>query len=66
MLYVCCPFCGAEHSSDYIDEIEEIVLACRAHAHPARRGTLEAWDGRETVPIRPEADLCCSPEAGGP
>ena len=52
-----CPFCGYTHSSPYADELEEMVLACREHASPEQRGSLEAWEDRDTTPIRPEIEV---------
>lgn len=51
-----CPFCGSLHESPYVDELEAAVMACREKTTPDRRGTLEAWGDRETLPVRPEAE----------
>jgi hypothetical protein len=40
-----------------VDELEATVMACRERATPDRRGTLEAWGDRETLPVRPEAEV---------
>ena len=56
LMYRECPFCGATHSSPYIDELEGIVMACRDRAAPDRRGTLASWGERETLPVRPEIE----------
>jgi len=56
VMYRECPFCGETHSSSFIDELEEIVLACRERVMPEQRGTLDAWGERETLPVRPEIE----------
>ena len=56
LMYRECPFCGATHSSQYVDELEGIVMACRDRAAPDRRGTLAAWGERDTLPVRPEIE----------
>jgi hypothetical protein len=38
-----CPFCGVTHRSPYVDELEEMVLRCRANAPPEKQGNLEMW-----------------------
>ncbi len=57
-----CPFCMNVHTSPYVDEVEEIVLRCRDKAAPEQRGTLDAWEGRETQPVRSEIEAL----RGGP
>lgn len=51
-----CPFCGSLHVSPYVDELEALVMACREKVAPDRRGTLDAWGDRDTLPVRPEAE----------
>lgn len=55
-LRVDCPFCQLTHVSPFIDELEEQVMACRAAAHPDKRGTLEAWGDQNTIPVRVDMD----------
>lgn len=53
-----CIFCRGTHVSPYVEELEEMVLACRDRCHDAaRRGDLCAWEGRDTIPTLPE--LAC-------
>lgn len=43
-----CPFCGHNHHSDYVDELEEAVLQCRQRARDTGQwdGSLDGWDGK--------------------
>ncbi len=56
MMYRECPFCGRIHRSAYMDDLEAAVMACRDRVAPEYRGSLEAWDMRETLPIPPEVE----------
>ncbi len=57
-----CPFCGRTHRSAYVDELERAVMACRDKAAPEDRGSLEAWEDRETFPVLCEIEaFCCGP-----
>jgi len=38
-----CPFCGKQHASEFYDDIEAAVMACRSRAPVGGRGTLEDW-----------------------
>jgi hypothetical protein len=51
-----CPFCGVQHRSPYVDELEEIVLACRAGADRQKLGLLADYEGHDTSPIKCEAE----------
>lgn len=39
-----------------MDDLEAAVMACRDRVAPEYRGSLEAWDMRETLPIPPEVE----------
>jgi hypothetical protein len=56
MMYRECPFCGRRHWSTYVDELEASVMACRDRVDPENRGSLQAWENRETFPIPPEVE----------
>ncbi len=56
VMYRECPFCGRRHRSPYVDELEAAVMACRDRLTPKYRGSLEAWDMRDTLPIPPEVE----------
>lgn len=56
-----CPFCGRTHRSPYADELEAAVMACRERAAPEDRGSLEAWQGRDTSPVLCEIEAFCGP-----
>ena len=62
MMYRECPFCGGMHQSPYIDELETIVMNCRQSVAPVRRGTLESWGERDTLPVRPEIEAFAVPQ----
>jgi len=53
-----CPFCGKLHESEFYDEIEEAVMACRDRAPTGTHGSLEDWlrvhPFGDTEPIRVE------------
>ena len=51
-----CPFCGAMHTSPYVDELEAKVMACREKVPLISRGTLETWDDRDSAPVPPEVE----------
>ncbi len=48
VMYWDCPFCGCTHRSAHVNELEVAVMACRDTVAPKNRGSLEAWDERET------------------
>ncbi len=56
-----CPFCRRTHKSPYVDELERAVLACREKAALEDRGSLEAWEGRDTFPVLCEIEAFCGP-----
>lgn len=41
MYSVSCPFCNGDHSSEFADELEEIILNCRSVAPKEKWGLLE-------------------------
>lgn len=44
-----CIFCKREHLSEFFDEIEEQILACRDRAPDWQRGRLATWPGPDPV-----------------
>jgi hypothetical protein len=56
MMFRDCPFCGTTHRSPFVDELETVVLACRERARPEDRGSLDAWVGHDTLPVRSETE----------
>lgn len=51
-----CFYCSAKHESEFWDEIDAMVEACRQRASASRRGELDQW-ADDTVPIRCEAGI---------
>lgn len=39
-----CPFCDRMHTGEFLDEIDEQIMACRDKASVERRGDVAAFD----------------------
>ncbi len=44
---IACPFCDRMHTGDFLDEIDEQIMACRDRVSPRKRGDLAAYDPDE-------------------
>ena len=51
-----CPFCGSQHRSLYVDELEETVLACRVGADRHKLGLAEDYVSFDTATIKCETE----------
>ncbi len=56
VMFRVCPFCGQHHRSEYVDELEEMVLKCRETAERHRLGLLEDFTEHETTPTKCETE----------
>ena len=48
MYEVLCPWCGVIHVAEHWDDIEDQIEVCWQKVRAEERGTLEAWEDRET------------------
>lgn len=56
MYEVTCVFCKQLHRSEFFDELEETILACRDRAPIQERGLIEAYQDPGIKPISPEVE----------
>lgn len=49
MYEVRCIFCGRDHRSEFYDELEEQILACREEATAAAKGLLRDYRHTECI-----------------
>ena len=57
-----CIFCKSLHRSEWFDEIEESILACRDRAADWQRGLLKDFPN-DTAPVKLEASVQAAIEA---
>ena len=51
-----CIFCGAHLSTDFFDEVESHIMACRERTLPEKRGDLSAFPRAGTKPLTCEEE----------
>ncbi len=58
MMHRECPYCGALHTGEFVEDVEEAVLRCYdQRGGPEGPYSLQAWGSRETLPV-PETIRC--------
>jgi len=54
---IICGFCDHVHRGDFLDEIDDEIMACRERASALKRGELDAMGDLETFTVRCEAAI---------
>ena len=57
MYQVQCPWCSVFQEAEFWEDIESHIEACWKKVSEEERGTLEAWEDRETRPVMYHAGM---------